>query len=426
MLVAPLLGLLGVTIAELVPDGRIGHHLVRAKEAGLLSKVERPPSPLGTITDRFSECVAITVGLGDRPGANLLDRALRSPSYVGCARAMPQLDAIAGTGELPVAPSSYLRYWHGYAVVTRPSIGLFGLGGARWVGLGILAIAVTGLAAAVKRSFGLAPAVLLVVPPLLTSDMIVGGLTLSQSIGMASAWLGGWTAFAATRRWPSWWTAAVASALAGAINAYLDLMTSIPGSLALAAVGAALGYVAARSGARVADVGRVTVAGVVGWGVGLAWMWASKWLLAAAVIGWDETVDNVRSQIEFRLAGDHGDVSDNRVNGLTDNIGAWWDQPLTPWVLGALAVAVCVLALRAWSRRALLVRFAWPVAVALPVAGWYVLLDNHSQIHYWLVYRSLPMALGAIAACAAIATNGSETMGRDITPALGLASVDHG
>jgi len=55
-----------------------------------------------------------------------------------------------------------------------------------------------------------------------------------------------------------------------------------------------------------------------------------------------------------------------------------------------------------------------------------VLLDNHSQIHYWLVYRSLPMALGTIAACAAIATNGSETMGRDVTPALGLPSVDHG
>jgi hypothetical protein len=45
---------------------------------------------------------------------------------------------------------------------------------------------------------------------------------------------------------------------------------------------------------------------------------------------------------------------------------------------------------------------AWIAAstaiIVVPVVGWYVVLSNHSQIHSWLVYRSLPLAFGALSA----------------------------
>ena len=56
----------------------------------------------------------------------------------------------------------------------------------------------------------------------------------------------------------------------------------------------------------------MTAAAAVGWVAGLAWMWVSKWVIAAAVVGVDAVVDDVRSQIEFRLSGDYEGVSPSR------------------------------------------------------------------------------------------------------------------
>lgn len=36
--------------------------------------------------------------------------------------------------------------------------------------------------------------------------------------------------------------------------------------------------------------------------------------------------------------------------------------------------------------------------IAVPVAGWYLVSNNHSQIHSWLVYRSIPITFGGLLA----------------------------
>lgn len=399
LLVAPLLGFVGVVVAELVPDGRIGYHLLRAERADLIDTGERTPSPLGTTTDHFSECIAITIGLGDRPGEHVVSSALRSPSYVGCAETVEQLEALDRSDTLGPG-RSYLRYWHGYAVLTRPAIGLLGLPGARWLGLGVLVGAVVAMVTAVARRFGRGPAAVLVAPALLTTDMVIGGLSLPHSIGLATAWFGGWTTLGLVARSPGSRTAALAAALAGVLSAYGDLMTTMPGSLALAVTGAVLGCQAsAAADESAARSWRIPVSAAVGWTVGLAWMWASKWVLAATVVGIDAVVDNVRTQIEFRLSGEYGDVDPAPLRGLADVVETWWRQPLTPWVLVAVVAATgCALV----QRRAPATTWAalGPVwaAIVVPVLGWFALLDNHTQIHAWIVHRSLPIALGALAA----------------------------
>ena len=157
---------------------------------------------------------------------------MRSPAYTGCSRLDAALETYSETGTLrPGFP--YLRYWHGYAVVSRPALALFGVTGTRWIAYAFSLLAVGGMCAAVKRSFGLTVTLLLVGPALLTSDMVVAGLSASTAIGSACAWIGGWIAMLAVAVRPRWVTAALAAAVAGAISAYLDLMTTMPGALAL-------------------------------------------------------------------------------------------------------------------------------------------------------------------------------------------------
>lgn len=387
---APVLGLLGVVAAEVVPDGRIGYHLLRAEQAGTLDATERGPSSLGTTVDHFSECVALTVGLGDRPADGLVATAMRSQTYIGCEETAAALDELSSTDALPVG-SSYLRYWHGAAVIVRPALGILGLSGARWIAFGLLAAVLGTLLVAIHRRVGAVSAALLLGPTAFTTDAVVGGFTLSQAIGLASAWAGGLVALLVVERRPHWRSAAVAGALGGCLVAYFDLLTTLPGSLAVTVVGACLGARAAP-----ADW-RTPIATAGGWLVGLAWMWGGKWVIAAAVLGSDDVVDNVRDQVRFRLSGDYEGVSSNRLRGLTAVVEMWWSKPLTPWILAAVAVVLAVTALR---------RHALPSAgslvavgtVVVAVAAWFVVLSNHSQIHPWLVYRSLPIALGAVAA----------------------------
>jgi hypothetical protein len=152
---------------------------------------------------------------------------------------------------------------------------------------------------------------------------------------------------------------------------------------------------------------RVTAAAVIGWTVGLVWMWASKWVLATLVVGVDEVVDNVKTQIEFRMSGEHEGTTGRRTEGLTDNLAEWWGRPWTPWVLVGLATVFAIVAIRCrGSRPPWTAAAACGVIVAVPVVGWYLVLNNHSQIHAWMVYRSLPLAVGGVSALAYVLLRG--------------------
>jgi hypothetical protein len=403
---APLLGLFGVVGAELVPDGRIAAHLVEALDRGELDARDRTISMLGTTADHYAECTAVTIGLGD-PTGNIVRRALFSPAAFGCVPAVDELSEFAATGVLTRQPD-YMRYWHGYTVFTRPALALFGLSGTRWLAIAILGGAVAGFTRSAGRRFGRIPAALVLVPALLTTDMIVGGWSISQALGMATAWFAGWLVLVQTSRDATWPTAALAAAIGGAINAYFDLMVAIPASLILCTVAA--GLTASTRDNRFALRPAVAAMGASagGWLAGLGGMWFAKWLLAWLLVDRRRIVDSVRDQVEFRTGGDYEGVTGTRLTGFTKNVQYWWDQPLAPLVLLGVAVAVGYAVWRhtrrpAWRWQSIGEVAACCALAAVPFALWYVVLNNHNQIHVWQTYRSVAVAIGAIAAFAYVA-----------------------
>jgi hypothetical protein len=212
---------------------------------------------------------------------------------------------------------------------------------------------------------------------------------------------------AQTSRERTWQVAALAAALAGAINAYFDLMVAIPASLVLCAVAAGLATASPGSGVDVRSTATIMGSSVAGWAAGLGGMWASKWAFAWLFVDRDRIVDSVRNQVEFRTAGDYEGVTGTRLTGFTKNVEFWLDQPLAPAVLLALVTAIGF-AVWAWSaNHAETDRWTGPRDVALcmavaavPFALWYVVLNNHNQIHVWQTYRSVAVAAGALAAFA--------------------------
>ena len=204
LLCAPLLGFIGVMAADAVPSARIADHLIDAERAGILTETSDPgPTPLGTTAALYTECTVFSLGLADVPGEDFVANALLGTAYTGCQRLGAALDSYAENGELP-SGYSYLRYWHGYSILTRPGLGLVGVAGTRWLSFAFMAVAVGGMCAAVRRSFGTAPAVLLLAPTLLTTDVVIGSLSTSTAIGTGSAWVAGWLSFVLVKDRPAW------------------------------------------------------------------------------------------------------------------------------------------------------------------------------------------------------------------------------
>jgi hypothetical protein len=221
---------------------------------------------------------------------------------------------------------------------------------------------------------------------------------------MATAWGAGWLVLDQTAREPRWQIAALAAAIGGAINAYFDLMVAIPASLVLCTIAAGLALTRPGDGVDSRSVLPVMAGAVGGWIAGLGGMWASKWVLAWLFVDRDRIVDSVRNQVEFRTGGDYEGVTGTRLTGFTKNVEYWWGQPLAPIVLLA---AVAGLGYAGWRWFSVGRKGGWRGAgdiaiccavAAIPFAAWYVILNNHNQIHVWLTYRSVAVALGAIAA----------------------------
>jgi hypothetical protein len=400
---APLLGLLGVVAAEVVPDGRIASHLAGAMRRGEIGAEDGTVSLLGTTADHYAECVAVLIGIGDPPG-NIVKRALYSATAYGCVGSMAELERFAATGELQPQPD-YMRYWHGYAVFTRPALAIFGLSGTRWLAFALLGLSIAAFASSVARRFGLLAMAIVLAPALLTTDMIVGGWSIAQALGIATAWIGGWIVLSQASRDGSWQVIALSAGLGGAVSAYVDLMVAIPASLALCTVGAGLAILHRQRRVDGVVVRSMCVA-ACGWAIGLAVMWVAKWAFAWQFVDRRRIVDSVRTQISFRTTGDAEGVSGGRFNGFTKNVDYWTEQPLAALVIATTVIAVGVVA---WQHRR---RIRWPVVgwtaaalvvAAAPVVAWYVILDNHNQIHYWLTYRSVAIAFGAFATVALVA-----------------------
>ena len=400
LLCAPFVGLLGVIAAELIPDGRIANQLLDAEEARVVAPADDRPTPLGTRFPYFSECGAFSVGLGDLGGDGAVVSAVRSPVYAGGCRGLRSaLEKFESTSTLP-AGTPYFRYWHGYTVITRPALAIVGADGLRWLAFGLLALSVGLLCAAVTRAFGGVAAAILAAPVLLTTDVVIGALSALLAIAMAVAWFGAWASFRLVARRPAWRTAGLVGAVAGAGIAYFDGLTTTPGSFALTVAAATLGLFAAPQHAiGLRDAWRVTGAAAVGWLLGLIWIWAWKWVIATAMFGIDAFVDDIASQIDFRTSSGSRGVSDSRTAAFTMNLGQWWDQPWTPWVVTALVVTLMVTFIRRAPSIAAVVGTTRCCAIAVGfVIVWYPVLNNHSQIHVGNVHKSLPLALGAVAA----------------------------
>ena len=386
--------LAGVLAAEAIPDRRVADELATAVADGRLNEVPASQRGAGNGLDDFTDCVVLTMGLGDPTDSHLAETAITSPTLWRCELAVPALEQYRASGGLD-AENEYFWYWHGYTPLTRPLLAFVGLDAVPVVFFALLLGATAALAGVLARGLGWGGPVLLLAPLVLTSDLHELPLKLPAALSMAVALAGGAAAWLAIDRWRSELVLAGVGIAAGGLYVYVDLLTNPPLAW-LATIGLAM-VAASRVGwdrSRTAMVGGIAAAS---WLVGYGASWVVKWFLAALVIGFSEALDAVRDQIGFRLDGEHAEVDESIGSAMDANFDTWFAEPLfgrAGLVLLAAALGVaCVAAYRRSGTSAL----KWLGLLALPSfipLIWLEVLSNHSQIHQHFTYRALPFASG--------------------------------
>lgn len=397
----PIVGFVLVVLADAIPDRPVARHLGTEILNERLTTEDYGAALTGHQIDRFTDCIGITIGLGSPPGTNTIESAISSPTLGKCSEAVPRLQSyLDGNGLEQSYP--YYRYWHGYSVVLRPLLAVVGLQGARVVMLVALAAGLLGLARSLARRHGRAVPVVLLAPFVLTTDFIELPGSLPHATGALAILGTSWLAHDVVARSPTWQRVAAVSIVSGATVVYADILTIPGGGWALCT--AVIGMGASLVLTRLALAMRIIVAAVA-WILGYTWMWVSKWILASFVFGIDSVIDVIRFTTENRISGDNGSIEYGLFATIRVNLEVWWRQPLTGVVVAALLTAFVIV----WRRRT---RWCPPVdrwvdrlivaSPALIPLVWFEVLKNHSQVHVWFTYRSVPIAVGIVAAASMI------------------------
>ena len=128
------------------------------------------------------------------------------------------------------------------------------------------------------------------------------------------------------------------------------------------------------------------------WGIGYAMTWIAKWGITVVVLGiryfW-RTMDVV----QYRLQGSEEDPLD-RLGTIRRNLKAWMnvqDGGVISWskvVLVLLLIAILLIVWKKVKEKKTMIAYIPILFVACYPYLWYLVMSNHSQIHYWYTYRA--------------------------------------
>ena len=290
--------------------------------------------------------------------------------------------------------TEYARYWHGYAVLLRPLLAVLGISGMRYLNMMLLMGLLLGCYARMRSLLGRRTA-LTFAAGLLMGFLLIAPFCQHYMAVTSLALLGCYVQL----RWPKAVRARLPEffLILGSLVCFSDLLT-FP-VLALGYPLLCCQLLRLREGVSGRRLWAETIGLSAAWMVGYALTWVGKGLVGTLLTG-QNVLGDIFGHAMWRMTGVPED-------------GKWY--PMTP--AGAVQVNmetffmgsnVLLLALLlAWlGVRALRMRTgakgwlrALPVgAVALYPFVWYLAVQNHSNIHYWMTYKLLSVT--AFSLCA--------------------------
>lgn len=382
MIATPVLAaifLLALMAAERAPSAPIAGHIAQDRELFAASRLR---GLTGRKIDVGTECLGLSFGL---PPAeieeNLFERAVRARVFTTC----PALIDYGSTGAVAEDQvTDYHRYWHGYAVLSRPLLALMPYHDLRMLTFNLVLALFVALGFKLSKDFGLKFAFAVLLPFYFVN--YAGFFILwTKAVTWITA-LAGALYFSQARK-PYERDPLLAFFILGALTAFFDLLTTPLLIFGLPAY-VYFFYLLKRGGAPGprALLQRLFVIGGF-WLAGYAGLWAVKFALSGLVIG-PEAIKEILASAANRINGDWDSVKHFIGAASLENFEAF--KPL--WGGVAFLVFFVLPFIRRRRRiaaAALLARAPVFAALALAPFVWLEILSNHSQIHGLFTHANL-------------------------------------
>lgn len=174
---------------------------------------------------------------------------------------------------------------------------------------------------------------------------------------------------------------------AGVVTNWLDFLTYPLATLGLPLV--LLMLISAKHGKEIRCLDVIKIA--VCWAAGYFGMWILKWCLATLVLQRNVFAEAL-NQAKFRTSQSLNDIHFSRIDVIIKNLRVMYKRPYFFLLIAAFLYSLKnSLPIQEWQLRRIL---PFSFVAMMPIA-WYLVLSNHSWIHYWFTYRILCISIFA-------------------------------
>lgn len=296
-----------------------------------------------------------------------------------------------------VSINHYPRYWHGYQVILRPVSILFQVQEVRYLGMLAFYLLYFWSAYLVARRTSFSCAMLYVLT--IASGYLGVVATCFQYLTSFYVLFAALIVLLKRYRGIASMNVALFFFVVGMVENFFDFLTYPIITLGIPLI-VLLWMRAREEQADFADNLKLTVQTSAAWGFGYALAWVAKWILAAVILGvryfWRSL-----TTAKYRMLGNEEEPID-RIGTIRKNLKAWMnvqDEGLITWskvVLLILVIAIVLVLVKKLMDKRTIGACLPMLLVAVYPYLWFLVLSNHSQIHFWYTYRSQLVALFGI------------------------------
>lgn len=382
-------GYFALVLVYALPTGPIGENVL---EASNIMHIERSHQELiyghqDTMLDNLTDSIMLGTARYEGKGNVFKESLLSNRIVVNGMMDSEVLGAESQGEELEGRVRGYGRYWHGYLLYLKPLLLVFNYGQIRYlVGMiqfGLFAAVFALMMRKKKEKY---------IIPFITSYLFLNPAALSLSLQYFPAsvitmvqliiLLLSEEKYEEKRiKWIYHFF------VIGCLIAYFDLLT-----FPLLTLGIPLSFLLAESRASVKEDIKSFMGSCIAWAAGYAMMWGSKWILGNLITE-ENMIKDALGSVLFRIGATESETKTSAIEAVFRNVGA---NKL--YLLTAVIVFLIILGYGLWRNYHLNVKnlkTSLLLCAVLPFA-WYVVISNHSYIHYWFTYRILAISIFSI------------------------------
>ena len=387
LLISVMGGTFLLLLVNVLPNERMQRHISESTSV-MEEEGDYPMLMDGYISsrlDNFTDSIML-VTAANKEDTNFVDRTVNMYRVNYEDKRPAEVLVDYGKGNPDYTVSGYPRYWHGYQLALKPLLLIFNYQEIRYINMCLQILLIAFVVAIMwKKDMKLYILPYLVTICSLMPASVAISLQFSAvfyltniSIILLLIWF---ESIQVTGNTLSFFLSV------GMMTSYFDLLTY---PLVTCGIPLIVYFILKKEHSIQSDILETVQYGII-WAIGYGGMWAGKWIIGSILLRKNIINDALAAIFNRTSSEDYG-----RKEAILKNMSAMFETPIKYIFLLLILILVISLIIRmVKDKKIYLKNFHYVIIAAIPFA-WYMVLVNHSCVHFWFTYRELAIFIFAI------------------------------